>query len=126
MHPLLRGFASELTKLAEHDYLTSMLMAAAAAPVISIAGRGVARALHNRAGIRALEGAKDAASVRRIQEEIHQGPLVGHSRPDLPLNKRPMVTPADLASDAAKAVLSGTLVHAARTGARSRKREKDA
>lgn len=93
------------------NYLSSTLIGAAAAPAMAIAGKSITRALHNR-GVRKAIREAPIGSARRalLRGELQTGPLVGRMRPDLPISKRPALTAGELASDAAKGGLMGSIV----------------
>lgn len=92
------------------DYLASMLIGGLATPLLTVAGKRISRTIHNRAVEKALKGTLRPGKRKALQAELQTGPLVGRPRPDLPLGKRPQVTPADILSDAAKGVIGGSLV----------------
>lgn len=120
MTPFMAGFAGELVKLADdhhdHDvrkYVTSVLVGAAAAPLLALVGRGISRAVHNHdlgRMLKTVEPEKREALIR----EIHTGPVFGRHRPDLPHSQRPLITPGDVAGDVARAAVTGSAIQMVR------------
>lgn len=92
------------------DYLASMLIGATSVPALGIVGRLISRKIGNRDAYRALKGVVSPKKRKAILSEIHRGPVIGRSMPGAELNKRPLVTHGDIASDAAKGALGGTVV----------------
>lgn len=118
----LRGQGAPVSR----DYLASMLIGAAAAPALAIAGKGISRAMHNRAARKSLKGAIDPEKIKRLKGEIQHGPMIGRARPDLALNHRPALSHGDLLSDAAKGALGGSVVQMIRdqlSGSGGKKKE---
>ncbi len=129
MQPMLSGFVDELVKIADvasdaaphadhhhkgvpvtRNYMASVAIGAAAAPLLALIGKGITRMLHNKDIGHALKSVEGGAKRESLMNEIHTGPIFGRIRPDLPANQRPLVTPADLAGDVAKAALTGSIV----------------
>ena len=102
----LRGHGAPVSR----DYLASMMIGALAAPLLTIAGKGISRAMHNRSVVKAMENTHFPSSRRLLKAEFQTGRLIGGPRPDLPISARPLMTPGDILSDAAKGALGGSIV----------------
>jgi len=102
----LRGQGAPVSR----DYLASMVIGAASVPALSIVGKMIARKIGNRQAAHLLAKTIDPKKRKAILSEMHRGPAIGRAMPGTALNKRPLMTHGDLASDAAKGALGGTVV----------------
>lgn len=96
------------------NYLASMLIGAAAAPMTSIIGKGLGRVIRNRAVLRAARHAGDEARRLELLGKVEKGPLIGRFHPDTPANMRPAVDSSELGGRVAAGVMTGSLVSALR------------
>lgn len=99
----LRGSGTPVSR----DYLASMLIGGASAPLISILGKKISRHMGNKDVRRALAATRSSKKRKAIMAELHTGPTIGRSAPGAPLGKRPLLTHGELASDAAKGAVAG-------------------
>lgn len=102
----LRGKGRQVSR----DYLASLLLGAAATPLLSIAGGKISRALHNRQILSALKKARTPKEIRKLRRELYTGKAVGRYRPGMRPQEKPILTPADLAADASKGALYGSVL----------------
>lgn len=91
-------------------YLASMMIGALATPVLTIAGKGISRAFHNKAVRRALAETVSPKKRRLLKEELQVGKLVGRALPGRPLSERPLVSTSDVVSDAARGAIGGSVL----------------
>lgn len=92
------------------DYLASMVIGAASVPALAVVGKLISRKIGNRQAAHLLAKTIDPKKRKAILSEMHRGPVIGRAMPGVALNKRPLLTHGDLASDAAKGALGGTVV----------------
>ena len=102
----LRGKGRKVSR----DYLASMLLGAAATPALTILGGKISRGLHNRAIMSAIKKAKTPKQAKALRRELYSGKSIGRTMPGARAQDRPIATAADLAGDAGKGALYGSVL----------------
>lgn len=96
----LRGLRGGGTPVSR-DYLASMVIGAASAPLIGALGKRIARSMNNKEVHRAMRGVLDPRRRKELAKELHTGKTFGRAMPGAPLGKRPLMTHGETAGAAA-------------------------
>jgi len=102
----LRGSGHPVSR----DYLASMMLVAMARPLLTLTSGKISRALHNRQIMKAIRSAAKPKDVRKLKRELQSLKSIGHVRPGMRVQDRPIMTPASLAGDMASGALYGSVI----------------
>jgi hypothetical protein len=102
----LRGKGRQVSR----DYLASMILGAATTPAMSLIGGKVSRGLHNRQILAAIKKAKTPKQIKQLRRELYTGKLIGSHRPAMRAQEKPILSTTDLAADASKGALYGSVL----------------
>jgi hypothetical protein len=98
----------------KRNYITSLLIGALATPGVGLASGLVKRVLRNRSLAQLAAKTSGSGAKKAILAQSLSGPIFGRVKPGMKWNTVPLMTPEDLASQAAGGAIMGSLVQALR------------
>jgi hypothetical protein len=98
----------------KRNYITSLLIGALATPGVGLASGLVKRVLRNRSLAQLAAKTSGRGARKEILAQSLSGPVFGRVKPGMRWNTIPLMTPEDLASQAAGGAIMGSVVQAMR------------
>jgi hypothetical protein len=110
--PTAKEIVQETTRPSPKNYMKTMALGALIAPLMALTSKRIGQVLHNRGVQKAMRGAKPmSVAAKRLRGELNTGPLFGPVG-DYKPGKRPLMTPASIATDSMSGALTGSVIQA--------------